>query len=188
MDQFQFKIFNDERWQPIKFFPQIFWHFQTLWLQLWIAGFELADINKLVEKVFNKTPKFWLCLFSWKMNHPMLQTNIQKIFGWFLWEGVGTSKITTSKGQNVESFFWLIRTLKVKKSERRKYFQNVKNHFVKKNVESQRMLDFWRSENVWRHRWNQNVESLICLIFKFWWSFNYLWQKYLWPFGVKNQS
>jgi hypothetical protein len=28
------------------------------------VGFELADVNKLVEKVFNETPKFWLCLFS----------------------------------------------------------------------------------------------------------------------------
>ena len=49
-------------------------------------------------------------------------------------EGVGTSKITSSKGQNIESLINLIRTSKVKRSERQKYFQN--------------------------------VESLICLIFK----------------------
>ncbi len=35
-------------------------------------------------------------------------------------EGVGTSKIRTSKGQNVKSIFWMIRTSKVKRSERQK--------------------------------------------------------------------
>ncbi len=35
-------------------------------------------------------------------------------------EGVGTSKITSSKGQNIESLINLIRTSKVKRSERRK--------------------------------------------------------------------
>jgi hypothetical protein len=33
-------------------------------------------------------------------------------------EGVGTSKIRMSRGQNVESIFWTIRTSKVKRSER----------------------------------------------------------------------
>ena len=32
-----------------------------------------------------------------------------------LWEGVGTLKIRTSKGQNIKSFFRMIRTSKVKK-------------------------------------------------------------------------
>ncbi len=32
-------------------------------------------------------------------------------------EGVGTLKIRTSKGQNVESYFWMIRTSKVKRPE-----------------------------------------------------------------------
>jgi hypothetical protein len=55
-----------------------------------------------------------------------------------------------------------VRTLKVsliwserrksKRSERQKYFQNVENHFVEKNVESKQMLDFRRSEISWRHR------------------------------------
>ncbi len=35
-------------------------------------------------------------------------------------EGVGTSKITSSKGQNIESLINLIRMSKVKRSERRK--------------------------------------------------------------------
>ncbi len=38
----------------------------------------------------------------------------------FSWEGVGTSKIRTLKGQNVESFFLVIRTSKVKRSEHQK--------------------------------------------------------------------
>jgi hypothetical protein len=38
-------------------------------------------------------------------------------------------------GQNVKN-------QNVEGSERRKYFQNVKNHFVEKNVESKQMLDF----------------------------------------------
>ena len=42
-------------------------------------------------------------------------------------EGVGTLKITSSKDQNIESLINLIRTSKVKRSERRKYFQNVKS-------------------------------------------------------------
>jgi hypothetical protein len=42
-----------------------------------------------------------------------------------LGEGVGTSKIRTSKGQNVESIFRMIRTSKD---------QNVKNQNVEKNI------------------------------------------------------
>jgi len=49
----------------------------------------------------------------------------------FSWEGVGTSKIRTSKGQNVESFFWWSELRKSKD-------QNIKNHFVKKNVKNQK--------------------------------------------------
>ncbi len=37
-------------------------------------------------------------------------------------EGVGTSKIRTSKGQNIESFFRMIRTSKVKKIRTSKLF------------------------------------------------------------------
>ncbi len=56
-------------------------------------------------------------------------------------------KVRTSK----VSLIWSQRQ-KSKRSERRKYFQNVKNHFVEKNVESKQMLDFRRSEIFWRHR------------------------------------
>ena len=45
-------------------------------------------------------------------------------------EGVGTSKIRTSKGQNIESIFRMIRTSKD---------QNVKNQSVEKNIESLKM-------------------------------------------------
>jgi hypothetical protein len=61
--------------------------------------------------------------------------------------------------------------------------QNVENQNVespKKNIESPK--DDQKFEK------DQNVKSLICLIFKFWWSVNYLWRKYQWCFGVKNQS
>jgi hypothetical protein len=47
-----------------------------------------------------------------------------------LGEGVGTSKIRTSKGQNIESIFRMIRTSKD---------QNVKNQNVEKNIESLKM-------------------------------------------------
>jgi hypothetical protein len=39
------------------------------------------------------------------------------VFGKHTREGVGMLKIRTSKGQNVESFFWMIRMSKVKGSE-----------------------------------------------------------------------
>ena len=39
------------------------------------------------------------------------------MFGKHTREGVGMLKIRTSKGQNVESFFWMIRMSKVKGSE-----------------------------------------------------------------------
>ncbi len=67
-----------------------------------------------------------------------------------VWEGVGTSKIRTSKGQNVESIFRMIRTSKnqivknqnvknqnVKNQEVKN--QNVKNQNVENNVESQKV-------------------------------------------------
>ena len=50
-------------------------------------------------------------------------------------EGVGMSKIRTSKGQNIKSIFRMIRTLKDQKVKN----QNVKNQNVKKNVESLKM-------------------------------------------------
>jgi hypothetical protein len=62
------------------------------------------------------------------------------------WEGVGTSKIRTSKGQNIESIFWMIRTLKdqnVKNQNVKNQIfenQNVKNQNNKKNLESQKLL------------------------------------------------
>ena len=56
-------------------------------------------------------------------------------------------KVRTSK----VSLIWSQRR-KSKRSERQKYFQNVENHFVEKNVESKQMLDFRRSEIFWRHR------------------------------------
>ncbi len=56
-------------------------------------------------------------------------------------------KVRTSK----VSLIWSQRQ-KSKRSERRKYFQNVKNHFVEKNVKSKQMVDFQRSEIFWRHR------------------------------------
>ncbi len=56
-------------------------------------------------------------------------------------------KVRTSK----VLFIWSKRQ-KSKRSECQNYFQNVENHFVEKNVESQQMLDFQRSEIFWRHR------------------------------------
>ena len=51
------------------------------------------------------------------------------------WEGVGTSKIRTSKGQNIESIFRMIRMLKDQNVQN----QNVKNQNVEKNIKSQKM-------------------------------------------------
>jgi hypothetical protein len=64
----------------------------------------------------------------------------------FVREGVGTSKITTSKGQNIESFFEQLERQKCKRSQYQKFDQNVKNQNIKKNIESQRKLDFQRSD------------------------------------------
>ncbi len=72
-----------------------------------------------------------------------------------------------------------VRTSKVSLiwSERRKYFQNVENHFVKKNVKSQRMLDFRRSENTFdiiirSERWKSNFGTFWLILSTFW---KYLW-------------
>ena len=57
-----------------------------------------------------------------------------------VWEWVGTSKIRTSKGQNVKSIFRMIRTSKnqIVKNQNVKN-QNVKNQNVENNVESQKV-------------------------------------------------
>jgi hypothetical protein len=73
--------------------------------------------------------------------------------------------------------------------------QNVKNHFVeslKKNIESLKVdwlirtskVFFLIDQNVKNQNVKKNIESLICLIFKFY----YLWRKYLWRFGVNLKS
>jgi hypothetical protein len=60
-------------------------------------------------------------------------------------EGVGTSKIRMSRGQNVKSIFWTIRTSKVKRSERWK-------SLCQKERQKSEKLDFRRSDLFWRHR------------------------------------
>ena len=80
------------------------------------------------------------------------------------WEGVGTSEIRLSKGQNVKSIFAMIRMSK---------YQNVKNQNIKNNIKSQKMtfdiLIFFdaigniRTSKVLVHflAKDQNVKSLI---------------------------
>ncbi len=66
--------------------------------------------------------------------------------------------------------------------------QNVENQKVEKNVESLIWREnFWRSDFTYGVKKDQNIESLICLIFKFYRSVNYLWRKYLWRFGLKKK-
>ncbi len=67
-------------------------------------------------------------------------------------EGVGTSKIRTSKGQNFESIFWMIRTSKITLSKTWSKITLSKRMSKVKN-------DFWRSDLFWRHRYYQKVKS-----------------------------
>ncbi len=77
-------------------------------------------------------------------------------------EGIHPGMERERGSERRKSLHWKVRTSKVsliwsqrrksKRSERRKYFQNVENHFVEKNVESKQMLDFQCSEIFWRHR------------------------------------
>jgi hypothetical protein len=74
-----------------------------------------------------------------------------------------------------------VRTSKVSLiwSEHQKYFQNVENHFVEKNVESQRMLDFWHSENTFdimirSERQKSTFGTFWLILSKFW---KYLWRQ-----------
>ncbi len=74
-------------------------------------------------------------------------------------------------GRNVEN-------QNVEGSERQKYFLNWSERRkwrVDQNVKNQNVESL-----------KKNIKSLICLIFKFWRSVNYLWCKYLWHFGVKK--
>jgi hypothetical protein len=70
--------------------------------------------------------KHWLCFrhFALLVKHTRTKTlknqwNFRCFIGhYILWEGVGTSKIRTSKGQNVKSIFRMIRTSKIRTSKR----------------------------------------------------------------------
>ncbi len=64
----------------------------------------------------------------------------------FTGEGVGTSKITTSKGQNVESIFRMIRTSKVKKITMLKVWSERQKSLRQKECrksEKVRLSTFW---------------------------------------------
>ena len=58
----------------------------------------------------------------------------------------------------------------------------------RKSKKEHRKSKIWKGSERWKFEKDQNVKSLICLIFKFWWSVNYLWRKYLWRFGVNLKS
>ncbi len=100
-------------------------HFSSLC----ISQFTLGKIIGVLRH-FLKKRSISLLIF---MFHNII---LRAMFGW---EGVGTSKITSSKGQNIESLINLIRTSKVKKIRTSKVFSECRKSLRRKE---RRKLDF----------------------------------------------
>jgi hypothetical protein len=81
-----------------------------------------CSCNKFTKRTIKFETIFRHVARIFYLNLHLFSEFLQCLLTLFDWEGVGTSKIRTSKGQDIESIFRMIRTSKVKKIRTLKVF------------------------------------------------------------------